>query len=57
MLKKCDLSLFLNEVREGAVRILSGKAFQIVEPSNARQLLNCFLVPLLFKVNIFQIYM
>ena len=41
--KKCDLSLFLNEVREGAVRMLSNKAFHSVEPSNARQLLNCFL--------------
>ena len=43
MSKKCDLSLFLNEVREGAVRMLSGKVFHSVEPSNARQLLNCFL--------------
>ena len=32
--KKCDLSLFLNEVREVAVRMLSGKAFHSVEPSN-----------------------
>ena len=42
MSKKCDLSLFLNEVREGVVRMLSGKVFHSVEPSNARQLLNCF---------------
>ena len=42
MSKKCDLSLFLDEVREGAVRKLSDKAFHSVESSNARQLLNCF---------------
>ena len=34
--KKCDLSLFPNEVRERAVQMLSCKAFHSVEPSNAR---------------------